>query len=562
MAETADMPRGTPTGARTRRPNLLPTAVLLLGATLVYGVLCFQVLFNGHTSAAEVTYLIKSWWYTSGVVAPYTATDATGQMPFYFYQLGVWQQLEGLGHIPGRLASISLGIINGLLLFDICKRISANTLVAAAAVFVFLATPATAFYFATATPTATVSALHLVAVWLIVTSLGKPRVWATVLMGALCAGLYFYHQNMILAVVVLAPLYVAAIGRKRPLHGALLLVTIAVVAAAVLFSFPEKLSEYTLRLPVVSPLLEKAGVLAPNFVLLDKGTSDAITMAPAFERFAPADLLDTFLLPYSGTLILALLLLALTGAGLRVLWLAPLYFLWLAAGHYLGALGFCGRCMLSYAPYFSAIGALAGALSLAMIAHHARARGIPAGPPVLIGAVVAVALNAFAPHFALSDDARDFPIPLMTQPYAATELADIDIMARWIASNAPAREPILVLHSLGKQKLPTLPYAAFLAGHMIPVQSLNPASSKRTLSTKLSAPAREAVQAAIEEESLWSDETLSRWLDRDYDVVLFQEDKTSDQRAMIAAMSKNFDVAASTVFRGQNVFLYKRKPVQ
>lgn len=560
MSETADS-SDTSMGAKTRRPNLLPTAVLLLGAVAAYGLLTFQAVFNGHTSAAEITYLVKSWWYASGIVAPYTATDATGQMPFYYYQLGFWQHLEGLGHVPARLASVGIGIVNGLLLFVICKRLTANTLAAAAAVFVFLATPATAFYFATATPAATVSALHLGAIWLIVSGLGKPRPWATLLMGALCAVLYFYRQNMILAVVVLAPLYIAAIGRKRALHTALLLAAMAVVTAVVVLSFPEKLAAYAVRLPVLSPLVEKAGLLAPNFVLIDKGTTGAVTMGPAFARFSPATLLDTFLLPYSGTVLLALVLMVLTGGPLRVLWIAPLYFLWLAFGHAFGTLGTCGDCMLTYAPYFSAVGALAAALALAMFAIRARARAIPAGPPVLVGAFIAVALNAFAPQFALSEDTRGFPIPMMTQPYAATELADIETMARWISANAPP-EPILVLHSLGKHKLAALPYAAFLSGHMIPVQSLDPAAGKRMLKTNLSAAARESVQAAVEEESLWTDETLARWLGRDYDVVLFQEDRTVDQRAVIAALNNQFDMTASVVFRGSNVFLYKRKSVQ
>jgi hypothetical protein len=558
MAKTAD---DASTG-RTHRPNLLPTAVLLIGAVAAYGVLSYQALLNGHTSAAEISYLVKSWWYASGIVAPYTATDATGQMPLYLYQLGFWQQLEGLGHIPGRLLSIGFGAISGLLLFIICKRLTANTLAAAAAVFMYLATPATAVMFATATPTATVAALHLVAVWLIVASLGKQRPIATIFMGLLCTALYFYHQNMILAVVVLAPLYIAAIGRKRARHAANLLVTIAAATAALVTSFPEKMGEYALRLPVISPLIEKAGLLAPNFVLIDKGTSGATTIGPAFERFAPAELLDTFLLPYSGTIILALVLLGVAAGPLRVLWAAPLYFLWLAAGHYLGALGFCSGCMTTYTPYFAAVGALAGALALTMLALRARAHAIPAGAPILIGAVIAVGLNAFAPNFAVSQDLKHYPIPRLAQPYPATELADIDTMGRWVAANAPPHEPILVLHSLGKNKLPTLSYSVFLAGHMIPVQSLNPAASRRTLATNLSGASREAVQSAIEDESLWTDETLGRWLERDYDMVLFQEDRSIDQRAMIAAISKNFEVSASTVFRGSNVFLYKRKSVQ
>jgi hypothetical protein len=561
MSKTADS-SNTSRGAKARRPNLLPTAVLLAGAVAAYGVIAFEALFNGQTSASEISYLVKSWWYASGLVAPYTATDATGGMPLYFLQLGFWQQVQGLGHIPARVASIGMGVVSGLLLFAICKRLTANTLAATAAVFIFLGTPATAFSFAMATPAATVSALHLAAIALIVFSLGKPRPWATALMGALCAVMYFYKQHMLLAVVVLVPLYIAAIGRQRALHAAILLAAAAAVTAAILLSFPDKLTDYALRLPLISPLLEQAGLLAPNFVLIDRGTADAITMGPAFDRFSPTGLLDTFLLPYSGTIIVGLALLGLTVGPLRVLWIAPLYFLWLALGHYLSTLGFCDRCMLNYTPYFSAVGALGAALALAMFAHRMRAHAIPAGPPILVGAAVAVALNTFAPVWAVSDDARRYPIPLLAQPYATTELVNIESMARWIAANMPQREPILVLHSLGKNKLASLPYAVFLSGHMIPVQSLDPAGTKRVLNTKLDGAARESVQAAIEEESQWTDETLARWLGRDYDFVLFQEDRTTDQRAVIAALGNQFDVAASTVFRGSNVFLYKRKPVQ
>lgn len=563
MTETADTSTEAPSSnVRAGRPNLLPSAVLLIGAALIYGAVATLTLLNGHASIEEVTYLIKSWWYTNGLVAPYTATDATAQMPFYFYQLGFWQQLEGIGFLPARLTSIGLGVINGALLFLICRRLTANTLVAAAAAFIFLGTPATAFYFATATPAATVSALHLAAVWLIVASLGRPRALATVAMGLVCVALYFYRQNMILGIVVLAPLYIAAIGRKRWLHAGLLLATAALVSAAVLFSFPDKLGAYALRLPVISPLLDSAHLLAPNFTLIDKGTQGAMTMGPAFDRIAPADFLDDFLLPYSGTMVLALMLFGLAGGPLRVLWIAPLYFLWLAASHYLASLGYCSGCILSYAPYFSGLGALAAALSLAMIAHRARQNQQPAGPYVLVGAVLAVALNAFAPNFALRADARGFPIPMIAQSQPVPELKDIETMARWISSNTAVREPILVLHSMGRQSLASLPYAVFLSGHMLPPQSLDPAASRRVVNPKLSLVAQESVQAAIEEESLWTDATLARWIARDYDIILFQEDKTIDQRAQLAAIMAQFDLAASTAYRGATVLLYKRKAVQ
>src|SRR5437868_3807764 len=96
--------------------RMLPTVVLLAAAVVLYAAGARYVLLHGHTWTDEVSYLVKSWWYTSGTVSPYTATDATWYMPFYFYQLGWWQQALGLGLSSGRLLSIGLGALNGLLL--------------------------------------------------------------------------------------------------------------------------------------------------------------------------------------------------------------------------------------------------------------------------------------------------------------------------------------------------------------------------------------------------------------------------------------------------------------
>src|SRR4051812_23801504 len=176
----------------------LPASLLLLATIAVYGAVAGKVLLHGQTFTEEVTALIKSWWYVSGVVRPYTATDATWTMPGYFYVLGAWQELAGIGPLGARALSIGLGVVNGVLLFLICRRLTANTVAAAAGVFIFLATPATVFYFASATPAALASVLHLAAIWLIVAHLGRPRLWATVAMALLCVAMVLVRQNMLL----------------------------------------------------------------------------------------------------------------------------------------------------------------------------------------------------------------------------------------------------------------------------------------------------------------------------------------------------------------------------
>ncbi len=540
-----------------------PAAILLIAAVAAYGAMAYQALLHGPTSPDEVANLIRAWWYTSGVVKPYTATDATWSMPLYFFQLGWWQHLVGVGQFWGRAMSIGIGVLNGVLLFAICNRLTANSLASAGAVFVFLATPATSFIFASATPAATVSLLHLGAIWLIVTGLGRPRPWATVLLGLLLVALYFYRQNMILAAVVLGPLYIAGIGRKRALHAAVLIVVMALATAALLYAFPHKLAEYAVRLPLIYGWLADAHLLSPNFVLIDRGATAPVSLDLAFNRFAAKDVYDFFLLPYGGTVILALALLAVVSGPLRILWAATLYFVWMIVTHLIGSLGFCRGCMVSYTPYFVGVGAVACALTLAMLARWARQRGTSPALAVIAVSVLVVTFNTFAPAGAFDPANKLFPLARVVDMRAtAMDAGESDALARWVAANAPQREPILLIPSRSDQRAMELPYAAFLAGHLIPPQSFDLARTHRVINAKLPAAQKEAVQAAIEEESLWSDETMKRWIEREYDLVIIQDDKTPAQTALLGEIAARFDQAGATTFRGASLLMFKRKPAQ
>src|SRR5690606_884696 len=143
-----------------------------------------------------------------------------------------------------------------------------------------------------------------------------------------------------------------AIGRNHWIHAAILAVTIVGATAATLMAFPEKLLHYALRIPGIAPVLTEAGWSPPNFTLIDRGTTDSVAMNIAFDQISLAGILDGFLLPYAGTLILALLLFRMAGEGLRILWIVPLYFIWLAAIHYLGLAGRCDTCLPAYASGF------------------------------------------------------------------------------------------------------------------------------------------------------------------------------------------------------------------
>ncbi len=540
----------------------VPAAILLIAAAAAYGAVAYLALLHAPMTAEEAASLVRSWWYTTGAVTPYTATDATWSMPLFFYQLGWWQHL-GLGQVWGRAMSVGIGVANGVLLFAICQRLTANALAAAGAVFIFLATPATSFIFSGATPAATVSLVHLAAIWLLVTSLGRPRPWATVIFGLLMVALYFYRQNMILAVVALVPLYIAGIGKKRGLHSAVLIGVMAVTTAGLLYAFPHKLAEYAARLPVIYGWLQNTALLPPHFVLIERGSTSAITANLALDRFSAHALYDFFLLPYAGTLIVALALLAVVSGPLRILWVATFYFVWLAVTHIVGSLGFCGgSCMLNYTPYFVGVGAIAAGLTLAMAARWARQRGGSPGFVVIGVSVIVVAINTFAPGVAFNPTYKFFPVAALADPRAPNEAAQTETLARWIASNSTQREPILLIHGLGTQRVAELPYATFLAGHVLPPQSFDLARTRRMIGTRLTAAQKEAVQGAIEEESLWSDETMKRWIAREYDLIVFQDDKTPASAALLTDITAQFDRAATTTFRGATLILFKRKSAQ
>ena len=49
---------------------------------------------------------------------------------------------------------------------------------------------------------------------------------------------------------------------------------------------------------------------------------------------------------------------------------------------------------------------------------------------------------------------------------------------------------------------------------------------------------------------------------RDFDLVLFQENKKVDQSQVLAVLNERFDLTASTTYAGARLALYKRKPAQ
>jgi len=92
--------------ASTGKSRFRATGIGVLAAILAgWIVLSVFAVTRQGTWTDEAGYIIKSRWFVSGAVKPYTAEDATWYQPLIFYALGAWQRIFGHGIVSSRALS-------------------------------------------------------------------------------------------------------------------------------------------------------------------------------------------------------------------------------------------------------------------------------------------------------------------------------------------------------------------------------------------------------------------------------------------------------------------------
>jgi hypothetical protein len=323
--------------------------------------------------------------------------------------------------------------------------------------------------------------------------------------------------------------------------------------AAILALFPARLGVYAIRLPLLTPLLHGLGLLPDRLREIEETTTTSYALSFRPDVLSWRDPVNAFLLPYLGTVILALATFALR-PDRRTIFLAAFFF-FLALTHYLGSAGYCSACILTYTNYFAGIGALAGAFAVDAVWR----RYGPETAAALAGA--AILLNAFGNALTapLASGApspyRDFPWPLMAKVDGVADLVAADRLARTVVREVPPRTQVLVLDDE-----PALAYAVFRAGGTVPVQSLNLRQSYRRLRDGLARNARDHALTTLEAESLWTDDTVVRWLqDPHIGVVMHQANAVALLPASMALLNANFRLTAHIVVLGRDVAVYRRR---
>ena len=74
---------------------------------------------------------------------------------------------------------------------------------------------------------------------------------------------------MILVILALAPLYLISLRQSRFAHSVLVLIGMVVVAAPLLYYFPERLISYAMRLPVITPILTDLGLIEDPLLFIE-----------------------------------------------------------------------------------------------------------------------------------------------------------------------------------------------------------------------------------------------------------------------------------------------------
>ncbi|MBL8631404.1 MAG: hypothetical protein JNM81_17345 [Rhodospirillaceae bacterium] len=522
---------------------MIPAIILLIAGLGAYAAVAFNAVMNGRLDFEEIGSLIKGWWYITGTLQPFGNGDTATMLPAYPYALGALQKFAGLSITNVRFAMVGLGIINGILLFYLCRKLTANTLAAAAAAFIYLGSPATSYSFSTATPIAFAGFVFLLGVWLLMLSLGRHKPLFTVLMGVVLATLTFTASSMWIAVVLLALVHIAAVGRARLLHAVLLIVVTAGLIGGAVYTLPEPFTTYLLQQPPAVMVLKLLG---------QPYTALPVLADMSLERLAQ-DAIDAVLFPYSGTILMCVLMFGLTLSGPHILWVIPYYLAFTLIGIVVLRAPGCETCAATTSSQVISLGGLATAVALAFLSRWRRQQSGAGSPLVVTTATIALALNCFAPALAMQDSMRFFPVEMFKQPRPAAEMQDVNALMRVIGEHVPGNELVLLLH-----RVPGLPYAVHMAGRRFEPVSINPMTELRSVPATLTGQQREATLASLERSGHWSGETLRRWIERDYDMIILQDNLLVLDDATTAALG-SFDAVAVADFRGVKLTIYKRK---
>jgi hypothetical protein len=351
-------------------------------ATLV-AVVAAWLLWTGFAIATqgtwldETNYIVRAWWYISGLEAPYSETDATRYVPLYFFALGFWQSLFGHDVITSRLLSVFLTGINICLLAALIRRLRGSLWAVAFAALIFAFSEEGTFYFSSATPYALVVLLQLCALNMVI-DIERGRIWLrAIMLSILLTAIYLTRPEMTPFIALILGTIVVRMGRSGLPAIATIGMAFLSIYGALAYHWGRKFIFVSMYFPALTEVLIKVGALPELFpnavrfsqtVYYDQPASLGAMIRSAFRFEILRDWVTWHHLPQVAAALFAVATMVVFGIA-RLRWLS-----FFATAYWLGLLYYliagqlqCSICVQAYLNYIDYLAAISGGLALQVI---------------------------------------------------------------------------------------------------------------------------------------------------------------------------------------------------
>ncbi|QOZ27238.1 glycosyltransferase family 39 protein [Bradyrhizobium sp. CCBAU 51753] len=495
---------------------------ILLAILLCWIALSVAAALREGTWPDETAYIIKSWWYVSGAVKPYTAEDTTWYQPLIYYVMGPWQWMFGPGVVSARLLSVLITAIDIALLGYLLRRLGCTAWPIAFAVVVFVLSEDGIFYFSSATPYAYFVCVQLIALHLLLGMHRQASLATAIALGAVLTMAYLLRINAVAFIALSLGIAWVRAGRDRWrvyfCSAAIFLTTWSLLALL----WGPRFVYVTLWLPGMTDWLIQAGVLPNLYSFALSHSSQALGVPhPSTLRDMLAyafgwDIMGHYLLNHHGVPLASALAATIVAAlrpipnrGWTALFAASYWAL--LVFHHLGLQSICPTCIQAYANYVDYLAALAGGLALHGLMRTASndrlAGGIAVGTIFASLALAAVqAWNLVGPYQLPSIRNRVSSLPEEVRLAGETmrTLLPPGTKAEFVGSDL------------------RIPLALVQAGIQIPPITLTLPSNYRKLNEGLTP--EQVAQATAEMKQLtgWTDTIAKQWMQESGDWLILQ----------------------------------------
>ena len=347
---------------------------VLLAILACWIVLSITAALRQGTWADEAGYIIKSWWYISGAVKPYTAEDATWYQPLLFYVLGIWQWIFGHDIGSSRLLSVLITAVNIGLLASLLRRLGCTVWPIAFAIVVFALTEDSIFYFSSVSPYAYAVCLQLAAFHLLLAMKKSAPYSIAIALGCVLTAAYLLRINLVSFIALSLAIAWVRAGQDRWRVYFCSAAIFAVTWSLLALVWGRQFIYVTIWFPVVTDWLVKAGLLPELYLNARSFSSQMLIADPktGLDMLGYAfgwDIMSNWLIAHHAVPIAAALFATIV-AMLRPIpnrgWVAlfAASYWGMLIFHHLGAQSFCPVCIQAYANYLDYLAALAGGLSV------------------------------------------------------------------------------------------------------------------------------------------------------------------------------------------------------